>query len=78
MGRTQNVLEHIRAQAKPTEAFRAFAGFAAWPPRQLESEMHLGAWGVLPPDSIGMFDKDPATLWQDCISRLQAPRVISN
>ena len=64
MGRTQNVLEHIRAQAKPTETFRAFAGFAAWAPRQLEAEMHLGAWGVLPPDSIGMFDKDPAILWQ--------------
>ena len=25
-----------------------------------------------------IFDKDPATLWMDCLSRLQAPRVISN
>ena len=46
--------------------------------RQLEAEMLVGAWGVLPPDPIGMFDRDPAVLWQDCISRLQAPRVISN
>ena len=45
---------------------------------QLEAEMLLGAWGVLPADPIGMFDRDPAVLWQDCISRLQAPRVISN
>ena len=78
MGRTPKVLERIMTQAKPTETFRAFAGFAAWAPRQLEAEMLLGAWGVLPPDSVGIFDKDPATLWQDCISRLQAPRVISN
>ena len=78
LGRTPRILESIITQAKPTETFRAFAGFAAWAPRQLEAEMRLGAWGILPPDSIGMFDKDPATFWQDCLSRLQAPRVISN
>ena len=78
LGRTPGVLERIITQAKPTETFRAFAGFAAWAPRQLEAEMLLGAWAILPPDSVGIFDKDPATLWQDCISRLQAPRVISN
>ena len=78
LGRTTGVLEGIITRAKPTETFRAFAGFSAWAPRQLEAEMLLGAWGMLPPDSVGMFDKDPAVLWSDCISRLQAPRVISN
>ena len=78
LGRTPGVLERIITQAEPTETFRAFAGFAAWAPRQLEAEMLLGAWGILPPDSTGIFDKDPATFWQDCLSRLQAPRVISN
>jgi putative transcriptional regulator len=78
LGRTPGVLERIITQAKPAETFRAFAGFAAWAPRQLEAEMLLGAWGILPPDSTGIFDKDPATFWQDCLSRLQAPRVISN
>ena len=74
LGRTPRALENIITRAKPTETFRAFAGFAAWVPRQLEAEMLLGAWGILPPDSVGIFDKDPATLWQDCLSRLQAPR----
>ncbi len=78
LGRTPKVLESIITQAKPTETFRAFAGFAAWAPRQLEAEMLLGAWAILPPDSVGIFDKDPAVLWSDCISRLQAPKVISN
>ena len=78
LGRTPRALENIMTRAKPTETFRAFAGFAAWAPRQLEAEMLVGAWGILPADSVGMFDKDPATLWQDCLSRLQAPRVISN
>jgi putative transcriptional regulator len=74
LGRTPRVLEGIITRAKPTETFRAFAGFSAWAPRQLEAEMLLGAWGILPPDSVVIFDKDPATLWQDCLSRLQAPR----
>ena len=75
LGRTSNVLESIITQAKPTETFRAFAGFAAWAPRQLEAELIVGAWGILPPDSVGIFEKDPATLWQDSLSRLQTPRV---
>ena len=75
LGRTPKALERIIAQAKPTETFRAFAGFSTWAPRQLDAEMLLGAWAILPPDSVGIFDKDPATFWQDCISRLQAPRV---
>ena len=78
LGRVPDVLERIITQAKPTETFRAFAGFAAWAPRQLEAEMLLGAWAILPPDSFSIFDQDPARLWPDCLSRLQAPRVISN
>jgi putative transcriptional regulator len=74
LGRTPRTLENIIMRAKPTETFRAFAGFAAWVPRQLEAEMLLGAWAILPADSVGMFDKDPDVLWSDCISRLRAPR----
>ncbi len=74
LGRTPKVLERIISQAKPTETFRAFAGFAAWAPRQLEAEMLLETWGILPADPFSIFDKDPATLWSDCLSRLQAPR----
>jgi len=78
VGGTPELLERIITQAKPTEAFRVFAGVAGWAPGQLEYEMLQGAWATLPPDAAGIFDKDPATLWPDCLSRLQAPRVISN
>jgi len=77
VGGTAGVLERIITQAKPTETFRAFAGVSGWGPGQLTHEMLQGAWAILPPDSVGIFDKDPATLWQDCIGQLQAPRVIS-
>ena len=78
VGGTPAVLERIITQAKPNETFRAFAGVAGWAPGQLQYEMLQGAWAILPPDSIGIFDQDPATFWEDCLSRLQAPRVISN
>jgi putative transcriptional regulator len=78
VGGTPAVLERIIREAKPTEAFRAFAGSAGWAPGQLTSEMLQGAWGILPPDSFDIFKRDPATLWQDSLRRLQAPRVISN
>lgn len=78
VGGTLALLERIVTQPKPTESFRAFVGFAGWAPGQLEFEMQQGSWGVLPSDSFNLFDKDPATLWPDCLTRLQAPRVISN
>jgi putative transcriptional regulator len=78
VGGTPRVLERIISQPEPTETFRAFAGYAGWAPGQLGFEMLQGSWAVLPPDSFNIFDKDPTTLWPDSISRLQAPRVISN
>ncbi len=77
-GGSPAVLERILTKGKPTETFRAFAGVSGWAPGQLKFEMLHGSWAVLPSDSINIFDHDPATLWQDCISQLQSPRVISD
>ena len=78
MGGTSSVLEHVVTEPKPNETFRAFAGFAGWAPGQLEAEMLQGAWAILPPDSFSIFDKDPASLGSDSLSRLQTPQTISN
>ena len=78
VGVSPKVLERIITQAKPTETFRAFAGVAGWAPGQLTFEMLQGAWAILRPDAIDIFDQDPLTLWRDCLRLLQAPRVISN
>jgi putative transcriptional regulator len=77
VGDKPKILERIIRQAKPTETFRAFAGSARWAPGQLAYEIHQGAWAILPPDSAGLLEQDPATFWQDCLGRLSAPRVIS-
>jgi putative transcriptional regulator len=78
VGGTPALLERIIRQPKPTETFRAFAGHAGWAPGQLDAEMLQGAWGVLPPGSFNIFDKDPDTLWPDSLTLLQGPRVIAN
>ena len=77
VGGSPEILQRILKQGKPTETFRAFAGYAGWGPRQLEYEMLQGSWAVLPPDASGIFDTDPATLWPDSIGRLQKPSVVS-
>ena len=78
IGGNPEALERIITQAKPADRFRAFAGYAGWAPGQLGLEMLQGSWAVLPPETFNIFDKDPATLWPDSLSQLQAPRVISN
>lgn len=77
LGGTPEILERLVTQPKPAEAFRVFAGMAGWAPGQLDFEMRQGAWATLPPDAAAIFDQDPATLWNDSLQRLQAPRVIS-
>ena len=74
---TPTVLERILDQPRSGETFRAFSGFAGWAPGQLEHELLEEAWGVLPSEAVNVFDKDPASLWQDGIRLLQAPRTIS-
>lgn len=75
---TPTVLERMLTQPRPTETFRAFSGFAGWAPGQLEYELRDEAWGVLPADSLNIFDHDPGTLWKDAIRLLQVPRSISH
>lgn len=77
VGGTSKTLERVITEGKPKETFRAFAGYAGWGPGQLNFEMLQGAWVTLPGDSKGIFDQDPATLWEDCVKRLQRPMVIS-
>ncbi len=78
VGGTPALLERVLTEAKPTEVFRAFAGYAGWAPGQLEGEMRQGSWGVLPIEGIDIFSKDQDSLWSDSVARLQGPRVISH
>jgi putative transcriptional regulator len=77
MGGNIDTLARILSQPKPSEAFRAYAGYAGWAPGQLEFEMAMGSWGLVPADAASIFDKDPARLWDELSNALKAPQTIS-
>lgn len=58
----------IIEEMKPDDMVRVYAGYAGWHPGQLEAEVKRGGWVVLPADPFTLFDKDPATIWDDLIS----------
>ena len=76
LGGSMDTLERVITQPKPTETFRAYAGYAGWAPGQLEFEMALGSWATVKADSASIFEKDAANLWADLLKGLTAPRVI--
>ena len=55
-------------EMKPEDMVRVYAGYAGWHPGQLEAEVERGGWVVLQADPYTIFDKDPATIWDDLIS----------
>ncbi|HEY6393542.1 MAG TPA: YqgE/AlgH family protein [Bryobacteraceae bacterium] len=63
-------LEKTAAEAPPG-AFHAYLGYAGWGPGQLENEIDLGGWRVLPADAAMVFDPDPDTLWEKLIRRTE-------
>ncbi|MBI4401460.1 MAG: YqgE/AlgH family protein [Nitrospirae bacterium] len=76
LGGNLETLERVITRPKPTETFRAYAGYAGWAPGQLEYEMAMGSWATLPADSASIFDKEPTSLWPDSLATLKGPRVI--
>jgi putative transcriptional regulator len=76
LGGNLEALDRVITQPKPTETFRAFAGYAGWAPGQLEFEMSLGSWAVIAGDAVTIFDKDPDELWQDLVDSCKRPRII--
>jgi putative transcriptional regulator len=76
LGLHQETLERVITKPQPTETFRAYAGYTGWAPGQLEFEMAMGSWAVIPADPTSIFDKAPETLWAEMVEAIQAPRVI--
>lgn len=64
------LLEKTAAEA-PTGAFHVYLGYAGWAAGQLEHEVELGGWRVLPADAASIFDPDPDSLWEKLIRRTE-------
>jgi putative transcriptional regulator len=64
------LLEKTAAEALPG-AFHVYLGYAGWAAGQLEHEVELGGWRVLPADAATVFDPDPDSLWEKLIRRTE-------
>jgi putative transcriptional regulator len=53
------------------DSLRFFIGYAGWGAGQLDSEMDLGSWHVVPASDETVFAEEPRALWK----RLTPPRI---
>ncbi len=68
---TKTALDRV-FNSKPTaKNFRVYLGYTGWAPGQLEHEMELEMWRVLPGDTDSVFDPDPSSVWPRLIERTE-------
>ena len=51
--------------------FHTYIGYAGWSAGQLEHEVDLGAWHVMPADAGTVFHADPDSVWERLIRRTE-------
>lgn len=74
---TRAPLEAMIAAGKKPDVFRVYLGYAGWSPSQLEGEVALGAWHVLPADANVVFDPDPESVWPRQLRRTENLMALS-
>lgn len=58
--------------SKPSDrTLRVYLGYTGWAPGQLEHEMDLDVWRVLPADAQSVFDADPSSVWPRLIAKTE-------
>ena len=62
--------EELPRGISSSEQLRFYIGYAGWAPGQLEHEIALGSWDIVPASAEIIFAKDAADLWQ----HLSSPR----
>ena len=68
---TKTELDQV-LHAKPTaNNLRVYLGYTGWAPGQLEHEMDLDVWRILPGDEENVFDPDPSKVWPRLIERTE-------
>ena len=75
------LLEKTLAAGTEADRFHAYLGYAGWAREQLEHEVELGAWHVMPAEAGSVFHSDPDSVWPRLIRRTEmriARRVSPN
>ncbi len=66
---SEELLGQMVEQPGSVLEFRLYAGHAGWSPGQLDHEVAIGGWHVLPAESDAVFHRDPQELWPELIRR---------
>ncbi len=67
----KDLLKTTLASGAEASVFHAYVGYAGWGMGQLEHEMELGAWHVMPADAATVFHSDPDSVWPRLIGRTE-------
>jgi putative AlgH/UPF0301 family transcriptional regulator len=64
-------LRATMASTAESSVFHAYVGYAGWGAGQLEHEVDLGAWHIMPADAATVFHSDPDSVWPRLIRRTE-------
>lgn len=64
------LIKELGAKVEPS-SFHAYLGYAGWGAGQLEHEIALGGWQLLPADAASVFHSDPDSVWPRLIKRTE-------
>ena len=64
-------LESALASKRTGEALRVYLGYTGWAPGQLEHEMDLEVWRILPADAQSVFSPDASAVWPRLIEKTE-------
>ncbi len=75
----RDLLTKTLASSAEATVFHTYVGYAGWQTGQLEHEVELGAWHILPADAGTVFHADPDSVWERMIRRteLQIARLLT-
>jgi putative transcriptional regulator len=68
---SKDQLKETLASGAEATVFHAYVGYAGWSAGQLEHEVELGAWHILPAEAGIVFHSDPDSLWERMIRRTE-------
>lgn len=68
---TRTALERVLRSKPDAHHLRIYLGYTGWGPGQLEHEMDLDVWRVLPADADTVFAADPSSVWPRLIQRTE-------
>ena len=67
----KDLLKATLASGAEPGVFHAYVGYAGWGAGQLEHEVDLGAWHIMPADAATVFHSDPDSVWPRLIRRTE-------